>query len=51
MWLLQVPPNRWDVDVGWYEHSQLNKRFGSFVDGAEMFDHAFFGISSPEVCE
>ncbi len=51
IWPLQVPPDRWDVDVGWYEHNQLNKRFGSFVDGAKMFDHAFFGISSPEVCE
>jgi 3-oxoacyl-(acyl-carrier-protein) synthase/acyl carrier protein len=44
----QVPPNRWDVDVGWFEFSQMNKRFGSFIDGAELFDYAFFGLAAQE---
>ncbi|KAK9803997.1 hypothetical protein WJX72_011444 [[Myrmecia] bisecta] len=43
-----VPPNRWEVDTGWHEHGQLNKRFGSFVAGAELFDNAFFGVALPE---
>ncbi len=25
-----------------------NKRFGSFVDGVEMFDNAFFSVAQPE---
>ena len=43
-----VPANRWDVDLGWFEHTTLNKRFGSFVKGAEMFDNTFFGVSAQE---
>lgn len=39
---------RWDVDVGWNETKAPNKRFGSFVSGAELFDAAFFGIAAPE---
>ena len=43
-----VPANRWDADIGWFEHSTLNKRFGSFVENAEMFDNVFFGVSAQE---
>lgn len=39
---------RWDVDVGWDETLQPNKRFGSFVQDAELFDAAFFGVAVPE---
>lgn len=44
----QVPACRWDVDVGWFEFSTLNKRFGSFVVDADAFDYNFFGISHQE---
>lgn len=46
-----VPPSRWEVDVGWPAGGggQLAKRFGAFVDGAELFDHAFFGFAAGEV--
>jgi acyl transferase domain-containing protein len=43
-----VPANRWDVDIGWFEHTTPNKRFGSFIEGAELFDNVFFGISGQE---
>jgi acyl transferase domain-containing protein len=43
-----VPANRWDVDLGWFEHTTPNKRFGSFIEGAELFDNVFFGISGQE---
>lgn len=43
-----VPANRWDVDIGWFEHTTPNKRFGSFIEGAEQFDSTFFGISGQE---
>jgi acyl transferase domain-containing protein len=39
---------RWDADVGWHEHDALNKRFGAFVDGAELFDARAFGVARPE---
>jgi hypothetical protein len=39
---------RWDVDIGWNENVQANKRFGSFVPDPELFDAAFFGIPQPE---
>ena len=39
--------SRWEVDVGWHELG-LNKRFGSFLDKAECFDAAFWGLSHPE---
>lgn len=40
--------HRWDVDVGWNETLQHNKRFGSFVRDAELFDAGFFGVAVPE---
>jgi acyl transferase domain-containing protein len=40
--------DRWDVDIGWDETLQPNKRFGSFVQDAELFDAAFFGVAIPE---
>ena len=46
---LQVPPNRWDVDTGWPGEHALPKRFGSFVEDAELFDCEVFGLSSQEV--
>lgn len=39
---------RWEADIGWYEAFAPNKRFGSFVDDVELFDHAFFSIAQPE---
>ncbi len=39
---------RWDIDVGWNERLQANKRFGSFVTDPELFDAAFFSIPQPE---
>lgn len=43
-----VPPSRWDVERGW-EIEALPKRFGSFVQGAELFDDGFFALSAQEV--
>jgi hypothetical protein len=34
--------------MGWFETVAPNKRFGSFVDGVELFDNAFFGVPQPE---
>lgn len=45
----QVPPSRWDVDRGWPGEGAAPKRFGGFVEGAELFDPAFFALSTPEV--
>ena len=39
---------RWDIDTGWFETVAPNKRFGSFVDGAELFDAGFFAVAQPE---
>ena len=39
---------RWDVDTGGFEMVAPNKRFGSFVDGVELFDNAFFSVAQPE---
>jgi acyl transferase domain-containing protein len=36
------------VDIGWSETYAPNKRFGSFVDGVELFDNVFFSIAQPE---
>ena len=44
VWLLC----RWEADIGWNEAYAPNKRFGSFVDGAELFDSAFFSVAQPE---
>ncbi len=43
-----VPPSRWDVDRGWGGEG-MSKRFGSFVQGAELFDDSFFALSTQEV--
>ena len=39
---------RWDVDIGWNERVQPNKRFGAFVPGVELFDAGFFSVPQPE---
>lgn len=39
---------RWEADIGWNEVFAPNKRFGSFVDDVELFDHTFFSIAQPE---
>lgn len=36
------------MDIGWNETKAPNKRFGSFVAAAELFDAAFFGVTAPE---
>lgn len=46
---LQVPPSRWDADRGWPGEGAAPKRFGSFVEEAELFDPAFFALSPQEV--
>ncbi len=43
-----ITGGRWDVDTGWFETVAPNKRFGSFVDGVELFDNAFFSVPQPE---
>ena len=35
--------------MGWPGEGGLPKRFGSWVEGAELFDHAFFALSLREV--
>jgi len=45
---MKVPASRWDVDVGWFEYSAMNKRFGSFIANADLFDNTFFGVSLQE---
>ncbi|KAK9841867.1 hypothetical protein WJX81_008145 [Elliptochloris bilobata] len=43
-----VPPSRWDVEVGWHGEGALSRRFGAFVDSADLFDARAFGIAAPE---
>jgi acyl transferase domain-containing protein len=40
--------SRWDVDVGWNETTNLNRRFGGFIEDVELFDSAMFAVSQPE---
>lgn len=44
-----VPPSRWEVDLDWSDRDREPKRFGAFVDGADLFDAEAFGISAQEV--
>ncbi|CAE8614404.1 unnamed protein product, partial [Polarella glacialis] len=52
--IIEVPLQRFDVDAMFYSdprdelwrESKTYSRHGSFVDGAELFDHRFFGIAA-----
>ena len=39
---------RWDVEVGWHEAGQLNRRFAAYVESPECFDMKLFAIREPE---
>lgn len=44
-----TPANRWDADTGWEaERTQAPKRFGSFIQDAELFDADLFGSPQQE---
>ncbi len=50
--ITEVPPQRWDIDA-YYDPDQaalgtMYTRWGGFVDGADEFDPAFFGIGAAE---
>ncbi|WBB80647.1 SDR family NAD(P)-dependent oxidoreductase [Micromonospora sp. WMMD882] len=48
----EVPRDRWDVDAHYdpdlAEPGTTNSRWGGFVDGVDLFDSHFFGISPGE---
>jgi len=48
----EIPPQRWDVDRFYHpdrDHpGKSYTRMGGFIDGVELFDAAFFGISGRE---
>ncbi len=48
----EIPPERWDWRQ-WYgdpetERDKTNVKWGGFIDGVELFDPLFFGISGTE---
>ncbi|MEU6831238.1 SDR family NAD(P)-dependent oxidoreductase [Nocardia beijingensis] len=50
--ITEVPPQRWDIDA-YYDPDPaalgaMYTRWGGFVDGADEFDPAFFGIGAAE---
>ncbi|MFQ6329963.1 SDR family NAD(P)-dependent oxidoreductase [Nocardia sp. CWNU-33] len=50
--ITEVPPQRWDIDA-FYDPDPaalgaMYTRWGGFVDGADEFDPAFFGIGAAE---
>jgi acyl transferase domain-containing protein/surfactin synthase thioesterase subunit/aryl carrier-like protein len=48
----EVPPERWDVNLYHSEdpaaEGKMVTRFGGFLDGLDLFDNGFFGISAKE---
>lgn len=50
--ITEVPPQRWDIDA-YYDRDPaalgaMYTRWGGFIDGADEFDPAFFGIGAAE---
>ncbi|MCB9551725.1 MAG: hypothetical protein H6705_07540 [Myxococcales bacterium] len=50
--IVEVPPDRWDVDA-WYDPDpeapgKMVTRRGGFIDGIDRFDAAFFGMAAAE---
>ncbi|WP_280187084.1 MULTISPECIES: type I polyketide synthase [Nocardia] len=50
--ITEVPPQRWDIDA-YYDPDpaalgRMYTRWGGFIDGADEFDPAFFGIGAAE---
>lgn len=50
-----IPAARWDVEAYHADNpatpGRMNTRRGGFIDGADLFDAAFFGLSDPEAAE
>lgn len=48
----EIPAGRWDVDAYYDPNPQapgkMNTRFGGFLDGVDLFDNEFFGVSERE---
>ncbi|GAX83383.1 hypothetical protein CEUSTIGMA_g10808.t1, partial [Chlamydomonas eustigma] len=44
-----IPTSRWDMEQASSRMGDLSVRFGSFIDNAEMFDAAAFGVSDAEL--
>ncbi|GAX72978.1 hypothetical protein CEUSTIGMA_g431.t1, partial [Chlamydomonas eustigma] len=45
---VQEVTGRWDMEQASFRMGDLSVRFGSFIDNAEMFDAAAFGVSDAE---
>jgi acyl transferase domain-containing protein/glutamate-1-semialdehyde aminotransferase/acyl-CoA synthetase (AMP-forming)/AMP-acid ligase II/alpha-ketoglutarate-dependent taurine dioxygenase len=50
----EVPADRWDADSFYAPEAatpgKANTRWGGFLEGVDLFDAAFFGISGREAC-
>ncbi|GIJ19741.1 type I polyketide synthase [Micromonospora lutea] len=50
--IVEVPPDRWDVDEFYSPESQvpgrISSRWGGYLDRVDVFDHEFFSIAERE---